>query len=212
MTLWRTGGVTIGSPTGGAKGVGTINAVAVYDDNTLLTPYVLEAARNGRVNLPALDAKVPNRTIPPKMRTIPAVTRTIPARRQRIAPGIDRHTGKPTGEKFIDIPERVEVIEPEREEIAEPASIEERVHGPARRFAANLEDELDPVRYAAKWKRDGHLPAFPSEAEWVEKGNFSTGDLVQRLMETVEVQAVHIDKQQQAITALEARLEALEAR
>ena len=29
-------------PTGGDKGVGTINAVAVYDDNTLLTDYVFE--------------------------------------------------------------------------------------------------------------------------------------------------------------------------
>jgi hypothetical protein len=32
----------IGSPTGGDKGSGTINAVAVYDDNVLLTKYALD--------------------------------------------------------------------------------------------------------------------------------------------------------------------------
>jgi len=45
-TLWVTygdGSIVVGSPTGGAKGLGTVNAVAVYDDNTLLTDYVFEA-------------------------------------------------------------------------------------------------------------------------------------------------------------------------
>jgi hypothetical protein len=40
MSLYA--GLTVGSPTGGDKGVGTINAVAVYDDNTLLTDFVFE--------------------------------------------------------------------------------------------------------------------------------------------------------------------------
>lgn len=35
-------GVVVGAPTGGDKGAGTLNAVAVYDDNTLLTDYVFE--------------------------------------------------------------------------------------------------------------------------------------------------------------------------
>ena len=35
-------GVVVGSPTGGDKGSGTINAQAVYDDNVLLTDYVFE--------------------------------------------------------------------------------------------------------------------------------------------------------------------------
>lgn len=42
MTLWYNGGLTIGSPTGGNKGSGTLNAVGVYDDNTLLTDFVFE--------------------------------------------------------------------------------------------------------------------------------------------------------------------------
>lgn len=36
------GGVQVGSPTGGDKGAGTLNATAVYDDNTLLTDYVFD--------------------------------------------------------------------------------------------------------------------------------------------------------------------------
>jgi hypothetical protein len=39
-------GVTIGNPTGGNKGGGTLNANAVYDDNVLLTGYVLDKAFN----------------------------------------------------------------------------------------------------------------------------------------------------------------------
>jgi hypothetical protein len=42
------GGVVVGSPTGGNKGDGTINAVAVYDDNSLLTDYVFETAYEGK--------------------------------------------------------------------------------------------------------------------------------------------------------------------
>jgi hypothetical protein len=37
-------GLTCGSPTGGDKGVGTINATAIYDDNVLLTDWVFDDA------------------------------------------------------------------------------------------------------------------------------------------------------------------------
>ncbi len=42
VTVGLDGSVVIGAPTGGAKGYGTLNAQAVYDDNTLLTDYVFE--------------------------------------------------------------------------------------------------------------------------------------------------------------------------
>lgn len=42
ITIQTDGSVIIGSPTGGGKGVGTINAKAVYDDNVLLTDYVFD--------------------------------------------------------------------------------------------------------------------------------------------------------------------------
>jgi len=37
-------GIVAGSPTGGNKGVGTVNATAVYDDNVLLSDWVFEEA------------------------------------------------------------------------------------------------------------------------------------------------------------------------
>lgn len=42
MTISADGGLVVGSPTGGSKGIGTINAKAVYDDNTILTDFVFD--------------------------------------------------------------------------------------------------------------------------------------------------------------------------
>lgn len=50
-----TGGVTLGSPTGGNKGAGTLNAVAVYDDNVLLTDWVFG---QGKPDKPALHKRL----------------------------------------------------------------------------------------------------------------------------------------------------------
>ena len=47
MTVAADGSVVVGAPTGGAKGYGTINAQAVYDDNTLLTDYVFDLQYDG---------------------------------------------------------------------------------------------------------------------------------------------------------------------
>lgn len=42
-------GLVVGSPTGGDKGAGTINAVGVYDDNVLLTDYVFDTYLDGGI-------------------------------------------------------------------------------------------------------------------------------------------------------------------
>lgn len=55
-----TGGVVVGSPTGGNKGAGTINATAVYDDGTLLTCFAVEYLKHGRIDLARWDAVAPN--------------------------------------------------------------------------------------------------------------------------------------------------------
>lgn len=52
------GGLQVGAPTGGDKGQGTLNASAVYDDNTLLTCYVLDAEIDGAIDVAAWDARV----------------------------------------------------------------------------------------------------------------------------------------------------------
>lgn len=49
-------GVQVGAPTGGFKGTGTLNAVAVYDDDTLLTDFVLDQAVDGEIDFDFYDS------------------------------------------------------------------------------------------------------------------------------------------------------------
>lgn len=146
----RESGVRVGNPTGGFRGAGTINAEAVYDDGTLLTDYVFDAALDGQIDIAAYDEATPDR-----------VARC-------------EDTGK-------------------------ELKREPRTHGPARAFRKCM-DELDPAAFEAKWRESRKLPAV---ARCPEKP--SLGQLAQALLETCEVQAVHIAK-------LEARLRALEER
>jgi hypothetical protein len=68
-------GLVVGAPTGGDKGVGTINATGVYDDNTLLTGYVLEAALDGAIDKPKWD-KIGIRGVHEPMRRFSAMVET----------------------------------------------------------------------------------------------------------------------------------------
>jgi hypothetical protein len=220
------GSVVIGTPTGGFKGVGTLNAQAVYDDNTLLTCYVPEAYTQGTITFSKWDAMVPDRVIPAREAQVEKrqATRQVQVKRRRydvanarmveetvteeepifdMVPVVDPQ-GNPVREKgqpvFDRVPRMVEVeVSP-----AAPETVEPRVHEPARRFAARAAMMLDPKQYGDFWKTQGHLPSMPSPDEWAAAGHkLATGDLIQRLWETVEVQAAHIDQ-------LLARIEALE--
>jgi len=63
-TTFGGGGVVCGSPTGGNKGNGTLNASNVYDDNVLLTCYVLEVDIQGDVDTAKWDGYVANYDTP----------------------------------------------------------------------------------------------------------------------------------------------------
>ena len=54
----NTGGLTVGTPVGGNKGDGTVNAQAVYDDNALLSCYVFDQAVDGHIDKGKWHAKV----------------------------------------------------------------------------------------------------------------------------------------------------------
>lgn len=54
-------GFVIGSPAGGDKGAGTINAQAVYDDGVILTDYVPDAYMDGDYSVTDYDNRVPPR-------------------------------------------------------------------------------------------------------------------------------------------------------
>jgi len=66
-------------------------------------------------------------------------------------------------------------------------------HAPARKFATRV-GVLDVDKYIAEWKETGVLPGMPSPEAWAEAGGMAVGDMVQRLWETVELFAVHIDQ------------------
>lgn len=56
LNIAQTGAVVVGSPTGSSgNGAGTINAVGVYDDNSLLTDYVLDAYMDGSIDYEKYD-------------------------------------------------------------------------------------------------------------------------------------------------------------
>jgi hypothetical protein len=172
------GGVTIGSPTGGNKGAGTLNATAVYDDNVLLTCYVLDAALDGAVDLAKWDAKVPNRVIPAKVERV-----------EDLEAAPDENGQRP-----------LKVVEIEAE------TVEERIHEDARKFVSRLGTEYDPLNidaYAAHWKTKRHLTSMPNEEKFDPVKGMSTGTWIQRLIETVEIQAVHIETLNQRLKALE---------
>lgn len=168
-SLYVGAGTYTPNATGGDKGIDTINAKAVYDDNVLLTCYAIEAYKTGTVDAAYWDDTVLDLEIPAQ----PALI--------EIQPG---------GEQIVKRP-------------AQPAKIEVQTHAPATRFAERAAELLDPAQYATAWKATGHLPAMPSPAEWEAAGRkMALGDVMQRLWETVECQAIHIDKLLQRIEAL----------
>lgn len=142
-------GFVVGSPTGGDKGAGTINATAVYDDNVLLTCYPIERYVDGSVDLERWDQ-------------IASVT-------------IENEDGTTT--------------------------TEQRTHAPAHGFVDKMTrvDLLDIDSYVSEWKTKKALPAFYG----FEAGKKPTGEAIQRLMETVDIFAIHIDKLNKRLKALE---------
>lgn len=162
MRIHSDGSVVVGAPTGGAKGAGTVNAQAVYDDNTLLTCYVFDQALDGTVDPAKWDARVP-----------------------------DRH-----------VVER----DPATNEIRRDEIIV-RDHEPLRKFAARIGTQYDPLTldgYAKHWKDKRHLTAMPNEAAFDPvNGQLTAGEWIQRLVETVEIQAVLIEQLNARVKALE---------
>lgn len=142
-------GLVVGTPTGDDKGAGTINAVAVYDDNVLLTCYVFDQAVEGGISLDKWDSKVPAR------------------------------------------------------------ENEVRIHESARKFKTRIGTTHDPLTldgYAAHWKEKKHLTSMPNEENFDPVDGMAMGSWVQRLIETVEIQAVLIEQLNQKLKTIEASL------
>ena len=170
----------VGSPTGGDKGAGTLNATAVYDDNTLLTCYPFDAYLDGTIDDAKWDAKVPDRSIPA----------TVELRE------VD------TGEMGKD---GSSIVRSENVEVA-PARTEPRRHEDMRKFKARLGTDTDPLdldKYIKHWREKRHLTSLPNEEKFDPVQGLPAGAWIQRLVETVEIQAIHISQLHERLKVLE---------
>lgn len=125
------GGVTVGAPTGGSMGNGTLNAKAVYDDSVLLTDYVF-----------------------------------------------DKFVGRER--KYTDaVQKKFDGLDPAM---------------------------FTPAGYGAFWKEHGKLFDMPDVDDCIDGlVKMPLGMMAHRLMQTDELQAIHIDNHEQRIAALESR-------
>jgi hypothetical protein len=82
-----------------------------------------------------------------------------------------------------------------------------RRHEPARKFITRVGTEFDPLTldgYAKHWKEKRHLTSMPNEATFDPGQGMAAGEWIQRLVETVEIQAVLIEALNERVKALEA--------
>jgi hypothetical protein len=86
-------------------------------------------------------------------------------------------------------------------------------HAPMKKFKSRMGTSTDPLdidAYANHWKTKRHLTSMPNE-EGFTHGDMSNGEWTQRLIETVEIQAVHIENLNQRLKEQDARITALES-
>jgi len=75
--------------------------------------------------------------------------------------------------------------------------LEPRQHEPMRKFSVRIGSEYDPLTldgYAKHWREKRHLTAMPNEITFDLMKGLATGEWIQRLVETVEIQAVLIEE------------------
>jgi hypothetical protein len=83
---------------------------------------------------------------------------------------------------------------------------ETRIHDAARKFAGRAGTEHDPLTldgYARHWKEKRHLTSMPNEGSFDPEDGLAMGAWTQRLIETVEIQAVLIEQLNGRLKALE---------
>lgn len=225
MTLYT--GLQIGAPTGGDKGTGTLNATAVYDDNTLLTCMAAasEFFERGAVDLDKWDAMVPDRLVPEVRERVPVmvevdepvismkagphgyVSKVLPRKQKKhLEEWVPVHDEHGNG---VDA-----VLEPVYEEKVTPARVVKRRHEVAHLFAAMLKegfDPRDPRQYLAKLKADEALPGMPTQATW-KHNKLSTGEIMSRKWLAMELLAAAFGTLVDEHDALVKRVDALAAR
>lgn len=220
------GSVTLGNPTGGNKGAGTINAKDVYDDGVLLvcapllTSY-LETGQFTADDLAIWDAMVPDHVVPEHKRTVRAAESKRTGRDfelvyREVGPKIFEEVYKDqTGQKMTRKRGYLEGVSaiamPVTEEITVAEQRTPRQHDMAHLFFKMVNDEgfdpRDPVNYVQRMRRQQGLPGMPSRTEW-KHGALSLADMHNRTNLALDCLAVAFDSH---VKHTEKRLAALEA-
>ncbi len=224
-------GIQVGAPTGGDKGAGTLNATAVYDDNSLLTCMAMsrEFIESGTVDLDYWDAQVPNLVVPEQVELVPQTYAVRVSRAERVVTAdedgrliariaevekvveIPAFVADPIYDEFGAIVDAMEA--PLYGEVVTPAREIVREHRTARIFKAMLEggfDPRDPEAYFAKMRADEALPGMPTRADWQHNG-LSIGEQFGRQWLAAEMLAIVANAMWAKLRDHEDRLVALEA-
>ncbi len=234
------GGTTLGSPTGGNKGDGTLNAAgSVYVNNVALTCMILDPVfqKTGMIDLAAWDALVPTMVIPAQM--IPARTERRPV---MVATGRNVHSIEDRGGKLtqVVVPEMVQatalqdvyaedgvtvvsqvevpqfedvVLEPEK---VIPEQVTPGVHTVAHWLSDRITQDgwkpLDRDWWIGYLRDNGAVPGMPTKAEWTTRGHndIPIDELVNRAWLAKDMLAYHMGALMDDHAALVARVAALE--
>jgi len=212
-------GMWIGSPTGTDKGVGTLNAVAVYDDSVLLCAPV-EYMKSGTVNTAmwdgfAIDEVEPEETLTEIVEIdvhLSEPEKEIRQDRDGTFREVEIRTKKATPlEAKPILNEKGEQVDiawvPQTRKVVKPAKVRKRRNELAHEFKAMLDegfDPRDPKAYFDKMLADEALPGLKTKANWVPNEE-SNAKRTNRIILALELQTA-------VVKTLYERLEALEAK
>lgn len=196
-------GAIVGAPTGSYQGIGTLNAVGVYDDSVLLTCMGLEFAETGTVDTDKWDALAPDFVEPEMKERIPVMTEV---RKDEVIltktdggyiGKTEMRTSKEVLKLWVPIHDEngngIGAVEEEQfDEIVRPERRTKQRHELAHQFKALVDsgfDPRDPVAYLAKMRKDRALPGMPTEADW-QHNTLSVGEIHNRLWLAMEMLAL----------------------
>ena len=227
-------GVTLGSPTGSFKGLGTLNAVEVYDDNVLLTDMVQEAVarKDGKIDVNFWHGQVSDIEVPEEefeeaeleeaeaniivVENGKAVLRrqTVVVERQEVLQ-VFHEDGSPVLAKGKDgKPVQIEARRPVMKTTKQPARLIKRKHLGATVLQAMMDQGFKPWdrQNVIKWFQETQtLPGMLSQQEWDEAKKPSIGEMTTRSWMAKEIMMCCLCQLSDDFDQLEQRVQALEA-
>lgn len=215
-------GVKVGSPTGGDKGAGTLNAVAVYDDSVLLCAPV-EYMKSGTVNTAMWDGYAIDVVEPEAVNEelveidVQLSEPEIVIERQRDGTfkRVEVTSKKATPlDAFPVLNDKGEQVGiewvPQTVKKIIPAKTTTRRNELAHEFKAMLDegfDPRDPKAYFDKMLADEALPGLKTKANWVPNEE-SNAKRTNRIILALELQTAVVKTLYERLEALEAKVKA----